>query len=605
MVKQFYIFLLLFISSFLLSCSSQAPLPTDITGTQKIVNAEEAAFYKRIQQIDAWLESGQLERSEKHIIALEEKANSDNQRLLLIYARTRLAIANDDYLSASDLLNSPQVLTYSASADNRSVVLTSLLKADILEHQQQFLAAAHLRVYLAPLIDDEAVYLKNHQAIWQLLNQSNTQVIDPNQFAGEQDMLQWLQLNRIVQNHTLALNAQLQAIENWQREYPRHPAAIMPPENIQLLGQALQLRPKKIAIILPTVGKYSNHGTAIRDGFMQAWYSSNYQPELTFYIFDDSPGFINVYNEAVFDGADMVIGPLFKEQVQSLYELGESLPVPTIALNRLDNGAESRPDNLYEFSLSIDDEIQSLITLAQHQQLQNAMIIHQADSWTAKAAETFNHQWQEQGFILASESFSTNREQATLIQNILHIDKSRQRNIELQRLTGLTLEFEPRRRQDVDFILLITRPEAAASLRPLLAFYYASGIPIYATSSVYRGYSNPIIDNDLSGVHFTDIPLVISNPSMLSQRYQQSPVIRMYAMGMDAFALSERASLMAHLPAMQIAGASGTLSMKDNNIVRQTAYGRFSRGKVYPVELPTAIKDDEDDTQKTNNTLDR
>lgn len=592
MVKQFNIFLLLFISTFLISCSSQGPLVHDARSTLAVMDAEEAAFYKKIKQIDAWLDAGHLEKSQLQINNLEEKANSDNQRLLLAYAHARLAMAEGDYATAIEHLNNPQVQQYSLLANNQSIVLTSLLNADILAHQQHYLEAAHLRVYLAPLISDETLYLQNHLAIWQLFRLSDTNAVDAKQFAGEQDMLQWLKLSQIIQDHSLALEAQIAALDNWQHKHPRHPAAIMPPDDVQLIHQAYQQRPAKIAIILPTEGKYRNHGIAIRDGFMHAWYQSDHQPQLTFYSFDDSPDFINIYHEAVFDGADMIIGPLFKEQVQSLYALGDSLPVPTIALNRLDNTVENRPDNLYEFSLSIDDEIQSLITLAEHQQLHNAMIIHQADSWAAKAAETFNQLWQEQGLILASESFSTNKEQATLIQNILHIDKSRQRSIELRQLTGLHLEFEPRRRQDIDLILLITRPEAAASLRPLLAFYYANTIPIYATSSVYRGYSNPIIDNDLSGIYFTDIPLVISQSKQLSSRYQQSPVIRMYAMGMDAFALSERVNLMARLPAMQLSGASGTLSMKDQAIVRQTAYGRFSRGQVHPLALPTTIMDD-------------
>lgn len=605
MVKQFTIFLLLFVSSFLLSCSTQAPSEYDPISAIGEKDAEEDAFYKKIRQVDAWLDAGQLQKSTNQIALLEERASSDTQHLLIAYARARFAITQDDYPTAIAQLNNPQVQMYATQADNRSVVLSSLLNAVLLEQQQAYLEAAHLRVYLAPLISDETLYQDNHLAIWQLLKQTDSNAVNTDLFAGEQDMLQWLKLSQIVQNHRLALNAQLQAVDDWLTAHPRHPAAISPPADIQLLHQALALRPTKIALILPTEGRYSSHGSAIRDGFMHAWYQSSYQPELTFYIFDDSPGFINVYHEAIYDGADMVIGPLFKEQVESLYALGDSLPVPTLALNRLDRTAEDRPDNLYEFSLSIDDEIQSLILLAKHQQLHNALVIHQNDSWAAKAAETFNQQWQEQGLILASESFTTNREQATLIQNTLHIDKSRQRRVELQRLTGLSLEFEPRRRQDVDLILLITRPEAAASLRPLFAFYYASDIPIYATSSIYRGYSNTIIDNDLSGVHFADVPLVINNSQSLSPRYQQSPVLRMYAMGMDAFTLSERVSLMAQLPSMQISGASGTLRMVDKDIIRQTAYGRFSRGRVYPVELPTTIKDDSKHVEKTNNTNDR
>jgi uncharacterized protein len=48
-----------------------------------------------------------------------------------------------------------------------------------------------------------------------------------------------------------------------------------------------------------------------------------------------------------------------------------------------------------------------------------------------------------------------------------------------------TLEYEPRRRQDADFLFLAARPNEALLMRPQLRFHYAGDLPIYATSSLY------------------------------------------------------------------------------------------------------------------------
>lgn len=269
------------------------------------------------------------------------------------------------------------------------------------------------------------------------------------------------------------------------------------------------------------------------------------------------------------------------------------MPVPTIVLNRIDNQITEKPDNLYEFSLSIDDEIQSLILFAQRKHFSRAIVLHQADHWADAAGLKFAQTWQQTGDVAAIQTIQTTREQAQQIQQVLHLEKSNQRHLELQRLTGLKFAFEPRRRQDIDFIALIARPEVGASIRPLLSFYFAGDIPVLATSSIYHGYNDPIIDNDLFGIQFTDIPFLF-NTKNISENYQSSPYLRTFAMGIDAFALADKASMLERIPSLRIQGQTGELAIKDHVVYRQTAYGTFTRGKVQKIKLAPIQKENHD-----------
>ena len=584
MVKQIHpLFPLLLLAAIMLGACASPPTiedPVVISKTDDPLSLEILALVDAIEQ-------GQLDVVTE-LARFHQQASTSNHYSLLAYANAKrhLALDNEEnaYLALNNRFSQHHLMLAASDTQNR----VTLLNARILEARGQLLTAIRLRVFLAPLLDDEHAYQDNHLKIWNLLSHLDTLSIDLSVFQQEQVLTQWLTLSRLTQDPGLSLEEQLFAIERWQMQYPDHPASLMPPPIIGKMYEALMLRPQQIAVILPLDGRYRSHGIAIRDGIMQAYYQSGHKSQILFYAFDEMDGFLDIYHEAIYDGAELVIGPLFKNQLEELYTF-PVLPVPTIALNRLDGEQTGiRPHNLYEFSLAIDDEIDSIIRLATHEQHHNAIIIHQKDDWAIRAAERFNTQWRQQGRqILDQTGFERSQGQSAIVQRALNIDSSNQRNRELQWLTGLSVEHEPRRRQDIDMILLLARQEAATSIRPLLAFHYAGDVPIYANSSVYRGYPRPSVDGDLNGIRFTDIPLVINpQPQIgINNPYAESAMIRMYAFGIDAFRLTERIQLMAQMPQAAMYGATGRLSIEQNNVRRQTAYAQFRRGRIVPIIL--------------------
>lgn len=561
--------------------------PTDDQAPSAQQAGLEDAFSNRIDELVAQIDAGRYTGVSEEISLLRQQAYSSDHYSLLAYAQARLLLAQGRADEAYHTLNNSESRQHHQLASLPVQVRLGLFSAELLALRDEPLAAARQRIFLAPLLASEEMYLDNHQRIWSLLNQLDIKRIDLSQFRQEQVLAQWLNLNRLVQSadrHTLP--QQVAAIEQWQQQNPWHPAARKPPAVIDMLQQAGELQPQKVAIILPLHGKFRRHGIAIRDGLMRAYFHTDYQPELVFYSFDEMPGFIDVYNEAIYDGADLVIGPLFKEQLKELYTL-EQLPVPTLALNRLDTPPQQpQPENLYQYSLSIEDEVDSIIHLAKAWHHRNAITINQADSWAEQASDYFTRHWQgNKRQVLSRVSFDNAGEQSAVIQQALNIDKSKQRYRELQWLTGLSLEHEPRRRRDIDMIMLLARPDAASSVRPLLSFHYAQDIPVYATSSVYRGYPEDS-NKDLKGIRFTDIPLLIHDAENIHSDYRSSAFIRFYAFGMDAFHLSERLALMAEIPQLHYYGATGRLHIEQNAINRQTDYAFFIGDGIKPVSLP-------------------
>ena len=164
------------------------------------------------------------------------------------------------------------------------------------------------------------------------------------------------------------------------------------------------------------------------------------------------------------------------------------------------------------------------------------------------------------------------------------IDESRARHDRLTANLGIELEYEPRRRADIDLIFLAANPLSGKLIRPQLRFHYAGAIPTYATSAIYQvGSSN---NADLNGIMFPEIPWIIvpDGQSMdirdTLTRYwpnQADRLSRLYAMGFDAYQL---VPLVNAGGGRELEGMTGTLYFDDRGrILRRLPWVKIQRGK--------------------------
>ena len=401
----------------------------------------------------------------------------------------------------------------------------------------------------------------------------------------------WLQLILIANNSEPNQSIQ-NALTQWRQQYPSHPAnALLPSTFSQSLPQAS----KQVALLLPLTGPLGSKGTAIRNGFFAAYYADKKNNPNTpnVKVIDSTSGPISdIYQQAIAQGADFVVGPLTKDNVKKLSAMSQ-LPVRTLALNSLIQPTDNQP-LLYQFGLSPIDEVSQVIHKAWQENHTRAIVITPNNSWGDGINQAFSQQWQQRGGVIVdSLRFSNLSNLSTQIRSLLNINLAQQRYQQLKNTVRSKLRFVPYRRQDVDMIFLAAQPNTARQIRPLLKYYYAGNVPVYALSTIYSGTANTRLDRDLNGIIFCDMPWVLNpykmlSPSLLQIRgtikqlwphsYQSN--IKLYALGVDAYRLVGSLTKLSLLPKFGISGATGRLYLDSNqHIYRRLLWAQMNNSQ--------------------------
>ena len=108
-------------------------------------------------------------------------------------------------------------------------------------------------------------------------------------------------------------------LSHWRDRYPRHAAEnALLPDLLHQVGQ-FAAQANQVAILLPLSDRTEPSATAIRDGILAAhYYSSPPKPQLRFYDTGGNARLTwSVYQQAIEEGADFVIGPLLKDSINN------------------------------------------------------------------------------------------------------------------------------------------------------------------------------------------------------------------------------------------------------------------------------------------------
>ncbi len=504
-----------------------------------------------------------------------------------IYASTlsaELYMARNNPKSALKALQHPS-LQHLSELPVEQQIRTQLVSARALEANGQTLNAVRERVFIAPLLSDEAAKA-NHEAIWSLVASLPQSQLSA---SGDSDLDGWLSL-ALTSKNAGTPDQQLAAIDAWKNQHPQHPAAQKLPEPLSMLkelaGQPLQ----KIALLLPQEGQLATVARTLRDGFLAAHYQAQQAgqnpPEVQLYDSSRLSSLDDFYRQAQADGVQLVVGPLEKPLVKQLSEQPQ-LPLTTLALNYSDSNGEG-PAQLFQFGLAAEDEAREVARRAWADGMRSAVALVPRGNWGNRVLAAFQQSWQKAGgSLIAAEHVDQPVELAQQIADLLQLHQSETRAKRLQNTLGTQLTSLPARRQDIDFIFLAATPQQAQQIKPTLAFQYAGDLPVYATSHLYTGSNNPSQFQDLEGIRFCETPwLLDANDNLRQQVNQQWPQAtgslgRLYAMGVDAFRLAPRLSQLKALPDTRIEGLSGSLSLNQaQRIERHLPWAEFRNGQI-------------------------
>jgi len=415
----------------------------------------------------------------------------------------------------------------------------------------------------------------------------------------------WLELATALQDRDASLDVQGRKVRQWQNNWPSHPAAQVPPTELRLLAELALTRPENIVLALPFEGRLASAGQAIRDGFLAAYYTDDTadRDKTDIRILDTSGrSFSELYQELGNTQADLVIGPLDKQALGELSRMN-TLPIPVLGLNYLPEKSRI-PDGLHQFGLSAEDEARQIAERLANQQIQHVLVLIPHGDWGDRVeAALLDRMAKLDVDALDIVRFMPDENLRSVTADLLGITTSRNRAIQVERTIGLNVEFEPRRRQDAEGIVMVASPTIARQLNPLFAFYYGGDLPVYSPSIVYEGTPNASRDRDLNQVNFTDIPWVLEPELALrseaSKHFSntQGQLGRLFAMGADAWQISKRLPLLRQIEDASIDGLTGTLTMEpDGSIHRRQLWARFRNGEAVLTEMSDTTEEKEGNT---------
>ena len=409
----------------------------------------------------------------------------------------------------------------------------------------------------------------------------------------------WLELALALSAHEQHdVEARSRAIRDWKRAWPEHGAADPFPGELALLRELEELSPESVALTLPLSGPLAGAGEAVREGFLAAYYQDLSDPERTtpaISIHDTHAStFSGIYGDLLEKDPGLVVGPLSKEAVRELTSL-PALTVPVLALN-YHRDALITPENLFQFGLGSEDEMRAIARRMHQDGHDNVLAFLPEGDWGVRMEKALRRAADKQGLtLLETVQYDGDSNLNRVVADGFNINQSRRRANALMRLTGTTMRFEPRRRQDLDAIVLLASPENARQINPLFAFYYGGDLPVYGSSLLYRGSPDPARDSDLDGIRFTDIPWVLGEaPSERNTLQSLFPALgdnydRLFALGFDSYRLTHQIQLLHEIEAYRYQGVTGMVRNSANGSFQRTPdWAVFRNGE--PEPLPEADK---------------
>lgn len=512
-----------------------------------------------------------------------------------------IALNDDAYFLAQRILTNPRLDQQWQQQPSDVVETLRSRRADLFALLGEAAKSVAERVSLSPFLETDVQRDLNQDALWQTLMMLSESELRQLADAEPNPLLKgWYTLGALSKNNDADLQLQLAGIEQWIANWPDHPASLRLPSDLRLLKQLVEDQPKQVALLLPLSGELRKTGEAVRDGFFAAYYQARrrgtYAPEIR--VYDSNTGDINaVYDQAVTQGAELIVGPLDDSKISDI-NLRLELPVPTLALNYIDT-PYGNASNLYQFSFSREDEAKHVAQRAWIEGHRNALILAPKSDSGKRSAEAFATEWDKLGATVLSTTYYDTKESvklADVIEEALLIDNSQRRDELMKQILHVTsLEFEPRRRQDVDMIFLEAQPQLGRQIKATLALWFAADIPVYATRRIYDGVEDKQNDRIISGVRFSTLPWYFQGPGGEKEIVDHfaKPLAEysfLYALGVDAYKLYPRLQQLEQVPGTRFYGSTGALQMlPGRKIEQEQMWAHIVDGVA--MQLPTVVSE--------------
>ncbi|HED1542821.1 TPA: penicillin-binding protein activator [Kluyvera cryocrescens] len=322
-------------------------------------------------------------------------------------------------------------------------------------------------------------------------------------------------------------------------------------------------------------------------------------PSAELKIYDTSAQPLNqILAQAQQDGVSLVVGPLLKNNVDELLKSNTSLNV--LALNQPEN--VSNHANICYFALSPEDEARDAARHIHEQGKQSPLLLVPRNTLGDRVTQAFADEWQKLGGgKVLQQKFGSLSELRGGVNGGSGIALSGTPVISTQSqpqgvtIGGLTIPAAPTDAQitgsgKVDAAYILATPEEIAFIKPMIAMRNGSqsGSLLYASSRSAQGTSGPDFRLEMEGLQYSEIPMLAgSNPALMQQALRavnnDYSLARLYAMGVDAWALANHFAQMRGMPGFEINGNTGDLSANPDCVInRKLSWLKYQHGQVVP-----------------------
>ncbi len=551
--------------------------------------------------VEQWLNAGDTRRAKNALLEVQTPASGE---LLWLWSANVAAVSLWDGRpdSALDLLEPMSRLALPTAYRVR----VEALRADAWFQKRDPSQAIRLLTQREAWLDDDRSIMQNRNRLWQGLLVSDLETLrSAAETEHDSETRGWLILGALATSTGQQGIGWTNGVIRWQENNIDHPAiGIL--SDLELPDSDLLEYPRQIALLLPLSGGNATAGKAVQNGFFGAYFSAvaglQDAQQVRVYDVNKLGGARQAYSSAVQDGAEFVVGPLLRRNVNDLAE-EILLPVPVLTLNFLPDNVLA-PPGLYQFALAPEDEAASAARRAIAEGHTLAVALVPGNEWGRRVLTSFSTEFEALGgTLLDFRNYQpSNQDFSVEIEGLMALSQSVSRYRRLRANIGGPLQFEPRRRQDAEFVFLAANAPAGRMIKSQLKFHYSGDLPVYSTSFVYSmdGRSNA----DLNGLMFADTPWVVSPHSWMSDlpglynEYWPSErrLARLHAMGFDAYHLVAKLFGSRTGPMDEMDGATGRLFLAaDGRVHRRLAWAQFQRGQVVP--LPQISEEAHDEAE--------
>lgn len=431
-------------------------------------------------------------------------------------------------------------------------------QAHIAENRKDVLEAVRARSLMTSQLIDNKLRQENNNQIWSLLRNANKGALSiANPGPGETEFAGWLALIAVY-NQNVSTPAQMpQGINNWKQLYPNHSAVTVMPAELQNVSNFQQTQLNGVALLLPLSGDAKILGDIIKKGFNDAKGADSIPVQ----TYDTDSGSVeSILAQAKQQGAQTIIGPLLKSRVDEMLLSPEIRNVNVLALNSTPN-VKAIPGVCY-YGLSPEAEARAGADRLYRDGYSRAIVAASQDDFGQRSADAFSQRWRQ----------LTNTDADVRYYNI-----PQDAVVAIQNSGGV---------QGAALYALGTAEQLLELKQGIDGSSLAGQLNIY-TSSRSNSPNNGIeFRTAMEGVKFSEIPL-LADPN--SDEYKKAETLaesdfsmmRLYAMGSDAWALANKFNEFRQIPGYSVSGLTGNLTASPNcNIERGMSWLQYRNGAV-------------------------